>query len=557
MNICELFLSIDGEGRRTGDTAIFIRKTQCNLRCSYCFGIKKGRKVPTVHRTMSSETVGKLSPTIDLDKVKVGDVLLTLDNNFNLAETTVKETHDRQVTEWYEFKLGKHTYFVTPEHPIFTTQGIKLAKDLQVGDTVVSVKGTQYLSYMATHANNQSNPINKLKQVNSTDWEKQGKQVSSTIQRKKLNGTYKSTWQLLSDKGKQELRQKIANSKLGSKNPNWKGGSKTPNYDSLKHAIKNGSITVSQLSDKTPDEDNASNLVVHHIDENRCNDSLDNLIIVTSREHNKIHQRGYNFGKADAANKTDLSTREQLYAFFNNNGTEVLSKKHVDITKNANYGRSYGPKPLHVYNLTCAPYNTYLLDNMWVHNCDSAYAFTDDEATDMSVDDIVSKCIEIGKGCKRVTFTGGEPLYCCTPQQEKETVALINALTSSGFEVNVETNGAIPLEKWLSCVRANGFFTMDWKSISSGMSKKMLMSNLHLLDENDVLKFVVGSVEDLNQMNQLLEIHAVKAKCYVSPVFGKIQPVDLVNYVIDNQLHNVRVQLQLHKYIWAPDKRGV
>lgn len=189
--------------------------------------------------------------------------------------------------------------------------------------------------------------------------------------------------------------------------------------------------------------------------------------------------------------------------------------------------------------------------------CDSAYSFTDAEATDMSVDEIVSKCVKIGKGCKRVTFTGGEPLYCRTPEQEEETVNLITALTACGFEVNVETNGAIPLEKWISCVRANGFFTMDWKSISSGMSKKMLMSNLHLLDENDVLKFVVGSTEDLDQMKQLLETHSVKAKCYVSPVFGKIEPVDLVNYVIDNQLHNVRVQLQLHKYIWAPDKRGV
>ena len=85
----------------------------------------------------------------------------------------------------------------------------------------------------------------------------------------------------------------------------------------------------------------------------------------------------------------------------------------------------------------------------------------------------------------------------------------------------------------------------------------MIEGNLALLDENDVLKFVVGSTEDLDQMKQLLETHSVKAKCYVSPVFGKIEPVDLVNYVIDNQLHNVRVQLQLHKYIWAPDKRGV
>lgn len=195
--------------------------------------------------------------------------------------------------------------------------------------------------------------------------------------------------------------------------------------------------------------------------------------------------------------------------------------------------------------------------NLRCSYCDSAYTFTNDEAADMSVYEIVCKCVEIGKGCKRVTFTGGEPLYCRTPEQEEETVNLITALIACGFEVNVETNGAISLVKWLDVVRANGFFTMDWKSISSGMSKKMIEHNLALLDENDVLKFVVGSTEDLDQMKQLLETHSVKAKCYVSPVFGKIQPVDLVNYVIDNELHNVRVQCQLHKYIWDPDKRGV
>lgn len=195
--------------------------------------------------------------------------------------------------------------------------------------------------------------------------------------------------------------------------------------------------------------------------------------------------------------------------------------------------------------------------NLRCSYCDSAYTFTNDEAADMSVDEIVSKCVEIGKGCKRVTFTGGEPLYCRTPEQEEETVNLITALTACGFEVNVETNGAISLVKWLDVVRANGFFTMDWKSISSGMSKKMIESNLSLLDENDVLKFVVGSTEDLDQMKQLLETHSVKAKCYVSPVFGKIQPVDLVNYVIDNELHNVRVQMQLHKYIFPGVDRGV
>lgn len=197
------------------------------------------------------------------------------------------------------------------------------------------------------------------------------------------------------------------------------------------------------------------------------------------------------------------------------------------------------------------------LCNLHCSYCDSAYTFTNDESTEMSIDEIVAKCNEIGKGCKRVTYTGGEPLFGRNDTEKQEIHSLLNALTDAGYEVNVETNGAVDLAPWLADVRRNGFFTMDWKSIGSGMSKFMLEGNLALLNEHDVLKFVVGSKEDLDQMKHVLSAHNIKAKVYVSPVFGNIEPVDIVNYIMDNKLHNVRVQLQLHKYIWNPNKRGV
>ena len=193
--------------------------------------------------------------------------------------------------------------------------------------------------------------------------------------------------------------------------------------------------------------------------------------------------------------------------------------------------------------------------------CDSAYSFKEDPNGDMNVFDIREKLYSISggveEGCKAVTFTGGEPLYCKDEFDKIETEDLINTLTYDKFEVNVETNGSIDLEPWKDLVRQNGFFTMDWKSVSSGASKNMIASNLQVLNENDVLKFVVGTQQDLHQMKTIVSNYKPAAQVYVSPVFGKIEAKDIVKYVLDNRLYNVKVQLQLHKYIWPSELRGV
>ena len=85
----------------------------------------------------------------------------------------------------------------------------------------------------------------------------------------------------------------------------------------------------------------------------------------------------------------------------------------------------------------------------------------------------------------------------------------------------------------------------------------MVPDNLEYLKEKDVLKFVVGSKEDLDDMRLLLDSRSLNCHIFVSPVFGKINPEEIVDYILDNNLQQVRVQLQLHKIIWDPDKRGV
>lgn len=197
--------------------------------------------------------------------------------------------------------------------------------------------------------------------------------------------------------------------------------------------------------------------------------------------------------------------------------------------------------------------------------CDSLYAIDGEYANnypDMSIDEIVNKCKEFKT--PYVTFTGGEPLI------QPEATKLIKTLLEEGFEVNVETNGAVniaPFKKYLltnlSKYSHNKLiFTVDYKSISSGENGKMLWENFtENLSNNDVLKFVVGTKKDLDDMKhivQAVENNSLELPhIFVSPIFGMIDPKDIVEYLKDNDLFNVRMQLQIHKFIWPSDMKGV
>jgi 7-carboxy-7-deazaguanine synthase len=150
-------------------------------------------------------------------------------------------------------------------------------------------------------------------------------------------------------------------------------------------------------------------------------------------------------------------------------------------------------------------------------------------------------------GCPRVTLTGGEPLI------HEDVDELIEYLTDGGFEVNIETNGSVDIECYTRNSRT--VITMDYKCPSSGMCGSMNIVNIGILRPQDVLKFVVGSVEDLNACRDLVKY--TQAQVFISPVFGKIEPKEIVEYMLEHDMQNCRIQLQLHKYIWPVDMRGV
>lgn len=188
--------------------------------------------------------------------------------------------------------------------------------------------------------------------------------------------------------------------------------------------------------------------------------------------------------------------------------------------------------------------------NLKCSYCDTRYSCENREYTLMSLMDILEKVLSYN--IPRVTLTGGEPLI------HDGVKDLINSLVANDIEVNIETNGAVDLEDfWEYKYNSKVIFTMDYKCASSGMEDRMKLVNLHLLQPKDVIKFVVSNYNELEKMEYILEESGCKARPYVSPVFGAIEPKELVEYVLDNELNNVTVQVQLHKIIWNPNMRGV
>jgi 7-carboxy-7-deazaguanine synthase len=127
-------------------------------------------------------------------------------------------------------------------------------------------------------------------------------------------------------------------------------------------------------------------------------------------------------------------------------------------------------------------------------------------------------------------------------------------LADNGFEVLLETGGSLPINNIDQRVK----IVMDLKTPSSGMLKKNLYENINFLKKEDEVKFVIGSREDYLWSKQIIEQYSLdkKSTVFFSVVFGKILPVELVNWILEDKL-NVRFQLQLHKFIWKPEDRGV
>ena len=184
--------------------------------------------------------------------------------------------------------------------------------------------------------------------------------------------------------------------------------------------------------------------------------------------------------------------------------------------------------------------------------CDTAWANDRKVAFDpMTAEEVYAYIKETQ--VTNVTLTGGEPLL---QQDMGELLELLSQ--DPELYVEIETNGSVLLSKF-SDLENPPSFTLDYKLPSSGMERMMALENFDHLTEKDTVKFVSGSMEDLEKARELINKYKLteKTSIFISPVFGDIELESIVDFMKDNQMNGVNMQVQLHKIIWDPNERGV
>lgn len=177
--------------------------------------------------------------------------------------------------------------------------------------------------------------------------------------------------------------------------------------------------------------------------------------------------------------------------------------------------------------------------------CDTEYAFYEGKKT--AVAEIVERVRAFG--CPLVEVTGGEPLL------QPNCAPLLSRLCDAGFTVLLETSGAHDISR----VDPRVHRIMDLKTPSSGECGRNLYGNIVHLTPLDEVKFVVGTRGDYEWARDKMREHDLAGKVkavLLSPVFGKINPADIVAWMLEDKLP-ARFQLQMHKFIWEPRARGV
>ena len=174
--------------------------------------------------------------------------------------------------------------------------------------------------------------------------------------------------------------------------------------------------------------------------------------------------------------------------------------------------------------------------------CDTAYAFHDGQQKE--IEEIIQ---EIKKfDTNYVTVTGGEPLA------QKNCIELMNQLCELGYQVSLETGGALDIKDVHSKVK----IILDVKTPKSNEDKNNFWPNLANIRTNDEIKFVIQDYEDFSWSMDIIEKYQLNQnQILFSPVYNVLASEQLAEWILKHQL-NVRLQLQLHKILWG-EKKGV
>jgi 7-carboxy-7-deazaguanine synthase len=182
--------------------------------------------------------------------------------------------------------------------------------------------------------------------------------------------------------------------------------------------------------------------------------------------------------------------------------------------------------------------------NLRCRYCDTAYAY--EGGHEMTVAALVE--MARAQPYRLVLVTGGEPLL------QAETPVLLTDLLDAGFTVCLETNGSLPID----AVDARVHRILDVKCPGSGMADHNVWANMDLLTSRDEVKFVVADQLDFTWALEVIKFFrlAERLPVLISPVFGQVSLQEAAAWILATRLP-VRLNLQLHKYIWGPEARGV
>ncbi len=181
--------------------------------------------------------------------------------------------------------------------------------------------------------------------------------------------------------------------------------------------------------------------------------------------------------------------------------------------------------------------------NLRCSYCDTAYAY--EGGYEISEERLLRKISAFGIGS--VTITGGEPLL------QKGVFSLIDALVQQDYTVLVETNGTLDI----SPLNSRAIRILDIKCPGSGESKKNNWENLKRLTDRDEIKFVITNRDDYEWAKQVMQTFSLDGRftIHLSPAHGILNPDILASWILEDSL-KIRLNLQLHKYIWKDRKRG-
>lgn len=180
--------------------------------------------------------------------------------------------------------------------------------------------------------------------------------------------------------------------------------------------------------------------------------------------------------------------------------------------------------------------------NLRCNYCDTTYAY--DVGKKISIDDLINE-VEKKYKCNLIEITGGEPLL------QKETLPLFDRLISKNYSVLLETNGTMSLKN----INPSVIKIMDIKCPASGFSNKTYWNNLSYLSSSDQIKFVVSNRDDFDWAVKIIKEKCLDKLCNIlfSPNYSQIKNEDLAEWILLEEI-NVRLQLQIHKYIWQESK---